>query len=113
MARLFRTISSWSGVAVAAVGTLALVAWLFDLTALESVLPSLRTMRVNSAVCFLLLGSSIWFFNRADALPHRLRAARTLAVAAILIGLCTLVEYPFGIRAGIDDLLVGIGSASK
>jgi len=83
VARLFRTISSWSGVAVAAVGTLALVAWLFDLTALESVLPSLRTMRVNSAVCFLLLGSSIWFFNRADALPHRLRAARTLAVAAI------------------------------
>src|SRR5450432_488188 len=69
VARVFRTVSRWSGVAVAAIGAVSLLGWLFDVTALDGVLPWLRTMRVNSAVGFLLVGSSIWTFNRADALP--------------------------------------------
>jgi two-component system, cell cycle sensor histidine kinase and response regulator CckA len=106
VARSFRTISRFLAAAVTALGALVLVAWIFDLAIFKSLLPSLAIMKVNSALGFLVLGSAMWLFNRSDALPKRLRAARPLAVAAILIGVVTLLEYVFDAGAGIDRLLL-------
>jgi two-component system, cell cycle sensor histidine kinase and response regulator CckA len=112
-ARLFRTISRWAGLTVAGVGALSLSGWLFEVVAFKRVLPSLPSMKANAAIGFLLIGSAIWLFNRTDAVPRRLRAARALAAAAVLIGFITIVEYLLGIQLGFDDLMVGIGSVSR
>jgi two-component system, cell cycle sensor histidine kinase and response regulator CckA len=83
-----------------------LLGWLFDVTIVGHLHPELVRMRANAAAAFVLVGAAIWFVNRADVLPWRSRAARALAGVVILIGLVTLLEYLFGLKTGVDDLLV-------
>jgi len=104
--RAFRVISRGASLLVALTGLLGLLGWLLDVAVLRSVLPSLASMKVNTAVSFMLAGSSAWLLSAGDATPRRLRAGRALAAAALVIGLVTLFEYLFAWKPGIDDLLL-------
>lgn len=88
------------GLAAAAVGLGALVlfGWLLDIPALKTVAPGLVSMKVNAAVCFLLLGLSLWHRDRR-------KPATALASLALLIAASTLIEYAAGLGLGIDQLL--------
>ena len=46
------------GLAVAALGVLVLAGWMFDVAALKSVTAAWATMKVNTAVAFLMVGRS-------------------------------------------------------
>ncbi len=90
---------------VVLVGGLALLGWIFDIPALQSVFLGALTMKANTAVGFVLAGASLWLAV-SDLAGWRIRRLKqACAVAVALIGLLTLSQYLFGWDLGIDQLL--------
>ncbi len=92
------------------VGSLALLGWLLGIPTLTSVLPGLATMKPNTALCFVLVGVSLWLSQlRAGELNNppvlKMRGARILSGVVALVGLLTLAEYVFQLNLGLDDVL--------
>jgi PAS domain S-box-containing protein len=86
---------------VALLGCLTLAGWIFDVERLRSFAPALGQMKGNTAIAFVLLGLAA----RLHAAGRHRGPAALLAGLAALLGLATLVEYVFGARLGIDQLL--------
>ncbi|MEH2121522.1 MAG: PAS domain S-box protein [Nostoc sp.] len=111
------------------VGSLVLIGWWFGIEVLKrGFLGSPATMKVNTALCFVLCGVSLWLFLRAGGnnskfkiqvaleahqrcdsklFPHfpTLIISRVCAIAATTIAVLTVCEYLFGWNLGIDELL--------
>lgn len=88
------------------IGSTVLLGWLLDIPILKNILPDLAPMKFNTAVCFLLLGVSL-YLQRIEVSSARVRwLAHIAALIAILIALLTLSEYLFGWDLGIDQLIV-------
>ena len=89
----------------ATIGGVILIGWLLDIAILKSLLPGLVTMKANTALGFLLIGSALVLAqeNCINATTHR--RARILSAVVALIGLLTTCEYLFGWNLGIDQLL--------
>lgn len=101
----FISFSRISSLSVVFIGLLVLIGWRSDITVLKGILPGLATMKANTAISFVLSGLSLWLLGRRNSsLPVNL-VARFLALATVLIGLLTLMEYLFGWDPGIDLLL--------
>ena len=88
------------------VGLMVMLGWIMDLPAIRSILPGLPAMRFNTALCLLLLGSSIWFLQNEESSPARKRIGKALAGLALLVSLLTLSEYLFAWNLGIDELFI-------
>ncbi|MEH2348671.1 MAG: PAS domain S-box protein [Nostoc sp.] len=108
------------------VGSLVLVGWCLSIEVLKRGFPgSPATMKVNTALCFVLCGVSLWLFSTAGRreqgagrkgkrtipnYPHlvlspTLIISRVCAIAVTTIGALTLGEYLFGWDFGIDELV--------
>lgn len=74
-----------------------LYGWAFHISALISVVPRLATFKANTAATFLLVGLAL--------LRRRLRDSRAVAVAVLVIGGATLIQYLAKLDLGIDQLL--------
>lgn len=59
----FRSFSQFSGIFVALVGGAVLIGWMFDVSILTSIHPRLVAMKAGSALCFMLIGVSLWQFR--------------------------------------------------
>jgi PAS domain S-box-containing protein len=79
-----------------------LFGWLFDIPALTTLLPHLASMKVNTAIAFLLSSASLRL--RSDA-AGRGRVGRGLAVVVAVIGFLSLTEYFTHTDLHIDQLL--------
>ena len=100
-------VAAGAAVITAAIGGVALLGWAFEVGALKSVFPGLVTMKVNTALCFLLAGTALWL-RRREPHPVRRRTVRLAQLAAgivVLVGALTLSEYAFQWNLGIDELL--------
>ncbi|MEK6793988.1 MAG: ATP-binding protein [Spirochaetota bacterium] len=86
------------GVAVAFMGILVLIGWMFGLTMITSVLPGLNSMKVNTALCFVSCGAALVFREK-----RYFRFA--FAVLPLAVGAITILEYMTGINVGIDQLM--------
>lgn len=65
------------------------------------------TMKVNTAACFVLLGTAFWILRRPEARSGRLLlAGRMLAAVAGAIGLLSWLEYFAGFDLTIDHWLL-------
>ncbi|HEX6275167.1 MAG TPA: hypothetical protein VFZ53_19140, partial [Polyangiaceae bacterium] len=84
-----------------AVGAVVLGGWLFDLSFLTRLAPTLASMKANTAIVFVLLGFSLER-HHAGADP---RLVRGLSACALLIGALSLGEAALGWNLGIDELL--------
>jgi signal transduction histidine kinase len=73
-----------------------LAGWAFDVPALKSIWPALATMKVNTALAFVLSGAAL-------AAP---RGAALFGLAAALLSAMTLAQDLFGFDLGIDQALV-------
>jgi len=97
---------------VGAIGGLALVGWIFDLSPLTEVIPGSVGMKANAAVALLLLAAGIAL---AEGSGMRRALAGAAAGAAALIAGLSLLEYAVG-NLGIDQLLFsdpqGVSGAS-
>lgn len=99
------TFCSWlSSIISLIVGALVLIGWLLDISVLKSVVPDLVTMKVNTAICFMLAGVALWLLQAKSLTPKRRNLALISAGLVFLIGLLTMLEYVLPGSFGIDEL---------
>ncbi|BAY24554.1 two-component hybrid sensor and regulator [Calothrix sp. NIES-2100] len=96
------------------IGGFVLIGWGFDIEFLKCFCSSgLVTMKANTALGFILSGVSLWLVQnlkteKGTSLQnnaHHLWVSRLCAVAVLMLGLLTVVQYIFGKNFGIDELL--------
>lgn len=108
---LMRSLSRKSSIAVILIGTLVILGWVFDISLLKSILPGLPLMKVNTAGCFILAGSSLWLWHQLGKRQNlKSRVIQVLifnfALLLILTASLTLIEHRFNLNLGIDQLLM-------
>ena len=101
-----RTSVNAASIVVFGVGLVIMLGWLMDILTLRSIVPGLPAMRFNTALSFMLVGSSLWFLQNEEASQARKGIGKVLASLALLISLLTLSEYLFGWNLGIDELFI-------
>ncbi len=101
-----RPVARLAGVVVAAMGVVVLVGWAFDIAAIKSVVPALPSMPTNTALSFLLLGTSLAILAKPPPDRRLVWLAKALALGATVLGVLTLIEYGAGVDLGIDRLLL-------
>ncbi len=89
-------IASAVGWVLAALGLAALAGWAFHIPLLATLVPSLETMKVNTALAFLFSGMAL--IRRSS------RDFRLYGLGVLLIGIATLTEYLAGFDLGIDQV---------
>lgn len=99
--RLTRLISC----VVILLGFLVFMGWVFNSSLLKSVIPGLATMKVNTALGFILSGVALYLLGKEQLAIKTLRITQICAATTTLLGLLTLFEYLFGWNLGIDQLL--------
>ncbi|HEY6509250.1 MAG TPA: hypothetical protein VIY56_14615, partial [Vicinamibacterales bacterium] len=101
---------SIGSLAVAA-GGLVLLAWALDLETVKGPLQGAATMKVNTALCFVLAGLAL-ATTSTRGVPSPVGSG--LALAAVAIAVATLAEYAFSWNLHIDQLLaIDDGPASS
>lgn len=93
------------GLMAAGVGVAVLLGWVFDIGWLKSILPGVVTMKVNTAIGFVLAGISLALLAGAAESVWARRLSRMLAGVTALLGLLTLCQYLSGLDWGIDQIL--------
>ena len=103
-ARRLKYFAAFASLFSAIVGALALVGWGFHVGFLKNWAAGPSTVKINTAICFLLIGASLWLQRNADdrLVASKNLAARIAAVAAVLLGLVSAAEYAFNASLGID-----------
>jgi PAS domain S-box-containing protein len=101
-----KRISHIAGLIVIAIAVIVLLGWQFDISLLKSGFPFISaTMKANTAICFLLAGTSLMLLQHQRYSRSHYRVSQGLAAAIVAIGLQTLGEYCFGWDLHIDQLI--------
>ncbi|MGA7755351.1 MAG: CHASE3 domain-containing protein [Candidatus Sulfotelmatobacter sp.] len=96
------------------VGSSSLLGWWFDVSILKSWLPGQPSIRVNAAICFVLLGIALWLLRKKEEVSFAKEvAARIASAITALVGLIVLAENLLGWNAGIDQLLHVVRSGEE
>jgi PAS domain S-box-containing protein len=98
----FRKVSRSAAIAVIGLGGVVLLGWVAGVQRLVQLLPSFPSMKANTAVCFVLLGSSLVLAQQERHESLR----RALALVVVSIAAATGLEDIFGIDLRIDELLL-------
>ncbi len=102
----FRNASWIAGLLTALVGAVVLGGWAADIHLLKSVLTGTVTMKANTALGFLLLGSALCLLqNRTGRLRGGMFLGLLFSMIVLAIGALTLAEYLFEVSFGIDEML--------
>ncbi len=99
---------SFASLFSAAVGVLSIVGVIFGIAILKSVLPGQPVIKINTAVCMVLFGCSLWMLRETDHQPPsktRSWGGRFMAGIISLVGLASLSERVIGWDLGIDQAL--------
>ncbi|HST22368.1 MAG TPA: GGDEF domain-containing protein [Blastocatellia bacterium] len=88
-----------------AVGSLVLTGWALDVELLKRIYPTLVAMNPITAICFLLLSSSLLLMRSGKVDQRTLLIAKVCAGIVILVGLLKLIEIISGSVIGVDQLL--------
>src|SRR6266850_2540669 len=102
--RHLRRFCAFALVTVGLIATLVLAGWTLHIETLKRLAPGFVAMNPATAICFLLLASSLYckcFGNSRRT--HRLAVGLALVSAAV--GIARLTSYLFGFRFHIDELL--------
>src|SRR5215212_4037829 len=99
-----RTLSIVLSLLTFCIGAAALFGWILDNEYLKRIHPSLVTMKVNTAVCLMLVALCVLLLQDKPSQVRR-RIAQVCAVVIAAVGLMTLSEHLFGWNLRIDQLL--------
>lgn len=100
-----KTFSKKVSLVVALVGFIVILGWVFDIPLLKGILSNLPTMKINTALCFLLGGTSLWLWHWQGKRKIQILSL-SLAFLISLIALLTLLEYGFNVNLGIDEFII-------
>ena len=102
--RIARLLSRAGAAVAMIIGGLVLAGWVFNVSALQTILPGLPPMVPNTALGLLTSGASLslWRANGTGTVKSRL--AWALAVIPLFLGLLTIAEYVFHQELGIDRI---------
>ncbi len=103
-----RSLSRKSGIAALAAGVFVLISWAMALPGLHAIDPKLGTMRVDSAVYFLLAGLSLWLMQATRMRRWKRRASMLCAGTVSVFSLWSLGERWLGWPVRVDELLFAI-----
>ncbi|MGA2914547.1 MAG: PAS domain S-box protein [Sedimentisphaerales bacterium] len=104
--QLFNMVSEILSICIFLGGAIVLIGWVLDIPVLKSISPDFVAMKANAAICFILIGLSLWM-SQTKWQGNRtvLGIARLYAFIVFLIGFLTFWEYMLGWDFGIDQLL--------
>jgi PAS domain S-box-containing protein len=102
--RFLIALSRGLAVGVTLMGATVLGGWVFDVSMLKSIYPSLATMKPNTALGLACLGATMLLQDQQRSATAR-RRTRALALITALIGAATLSEDILGWDLGIDQLV--------
>lgn len=98
-----RWVSDVASLIVALTGGLVVLGWLLDIEFLKSVVPGLRVMVPNTAVCFILSGLALGLMQPTRLVSQWARlTARYAPLVVIILGLASLTEYLSDTRFGVE-----------
>ena len=102
---LLNAFSKTASIVVVAIGILVLAGWVTDTETLKSVIPGYPSMKVNTALGFVLGGLSLWLLLMNDQSRAAEVAAGVFAFLLFVLGSMTLLQYISGHNFGIDNLI--------
>src|SRR5688500_2828225 len=94
-----------AAIVVIAIGTLVLLGWALDVSALRRLPPDQIVMLPNTSVGFISGGLALWLLRREHAQTKAMRIGRGLAMVVLLLGLISFIERVTGLDVGIDRVL--------
>src|SRR5579863_2640695 len=97
-----------SGLAIA-FGVMVLTGWILHIQRLKGLIPGQVSVKANTAVCFLLIGTALWLAILETRKRPTIVLSRVLALMAGLIGLLSFLEFWKGWDFGIDQVLFRAG----
>jgi PAS domain S-box-containing protein len=98
----------------AAVGLSVLWGWWFHVEVLKNWLPGQPSVRVNAAVCFVLLAIALWCVRKQEEGDRRKQIVGGIAAAIVaLVGLIALTENLVGVDLGIDQFLRSVHTGEE
>jgi len=103
--RFARGIGIVVGVLAIVLGTVVIFGWCFGIEALETVLPGYVNMKFNSALCFILCGSSLLVGYLSRPRIWKRKWSNTMAAGVIAFSSLTLLEYITGLSLGLDEFI--------
>lgn len=106
----YRNITFLSATFTVVVGLLVIAGWLLNNQTLKSINPGFATMKMNTALCFVLLGTTILFYYIPRVKTNSLTTV--LATTVTIVGLLSLLQFT-GINFYLDELFTpGDGPAT-
>lgn len=84
-----------------AAGLIVLIGWVFDVGAFKSILPDYATMKVNTAISFVIAGIAMY-----SILNFNYKTATILCLTLITIGLLSVTQDLLNVNLGIDELFI-------
>lgn len=90
------------GLFTAVIGIVVIIGWYFDVTAVKSVLPGYESMKVNTAISFILSGIILFLLVIDKWQP----VVRLLCLFIIGMALASLSQRIFKYNLGIDQFLI-------
>jgi signal transduction histidine kinase/CheY-like chemotaxis protein len=93
------------GILTVLLGLTVLAGWALHDESLKTILPGYVNMKANTALCFVLSGTSLLIGYLAHPRAWKKTCSLILALLVILIGGVTLVEYLLHLSPGLDQLL--------
>ncbi|HEX3013234.1 MAG TPA: hypothetical protein VHO92_03030, partial [Methanobacterium sp.] len=100
-----KTISEILSIVILIIGVIIFIGWAFNIPLLKSPNPGFPTIKFNSALCFILIGASLWLQQTKRISKRNRYIAQILAVIVLIIGLIALIEHLFNFNLGIDQIL--------
>lgn len=87
-----------------AVGFVAIIGWIFGIETLKCVVPGFPSMKINTAICFVLLGIPLFISSQKKKKTNVL-SITALSFCLLISGL-TLASYIFNFDNRIDELFM-------
>jgi signal transduction histidine kinase/CheY-like chemotaxis protein len=84
-------------------GLVVLLGWMLQIEALKTVLPGFVSMKVNTALCFVLSGAALLLGYLTRPASWKKSGSFVLGLIVALIGAITLLEYVSGLSLGLDE----------
>ena len=98
-------LSELSSILIALFGFIMILGWILNISILESPGPGFSTVKTDLALCFVLIGISLWLIQTRTINKRNQKISHILAGIVVLIGVLTIIEYIFSLNLGIDQIL--------